>query len=192
MPTVIVATSNPGKLKEMQAYLGDLNWTLQLKPSHIDVDETGQTFLENARLKASEVAQATGSWAIADDSGLAVDALGGSPGIYSARYAESDAGRIQKLLSELEDKGDRRAQFVCAIALARPDGEIALETEGICRGEIAMVPQGDGGFGYDPIFYVPDLGKTFAEMPPHQKEAHSHRGIAFRQIMHQLVALGEF
>jgi XTP/dITP diphosphohydrolase len=78
MPTVIVATSNPGKLKEMQAYLGDLNWTLQLKPSHIDVDETGQTFLENARLKASEVAQSTGSWAIADDSGLAVDALGGS------------------------------------------------------------------------------------------------------------------
>jgi XTP/dITP diphosphohydrolase len=179
MPTVIVATSNPGKLKEMQAYLGDLNWTLQLKPSHIDVDETGQTFLENARLKASEVAQSTGSWAIADDSGLAVDALGGAPGIYSARYAESDAGRIQKLLSELEDKGDRSAQFVCAIVLARPDGEIALETKGICRGEIAMAPQGDGGFGYDPIFYVPDLGKTFAEMPPSRKKPTAIEALRF-------------
>jgi XTP/dITP diphosphohydrolase len=189
MPTVIVATGNPGKLKEMQVYLGALGWDLQLKPDHIDVDETGQTFLENARLKASEVAKATGCWAIADDSGLAVDALNGAPGIYSARYADSDGARIQRLLSELSEVSDRRAQFVCALALARPDGSIALATEGICRGEITAAPRGTGGFGYDPIFYVPELGKTFAEMAPEEKEAHSHRGIAFDQIMPQLAAL---
>jgi XTP/dITP diphosphohydrolase len=97
--------------------------------------------------------------------------------------------RIQRLLSELSEVSDRRAQFVCALALARPDGSIALATEGICRGEITAAPRGTGGFGYDPIFYVPELGKTFAEMAPEEKEAHSHRGIAFDQIMPQLAAL---
>lgn len=188
-PTVVVATGNPGKLTEMQAYLGDLGWHLELKPPEIEVEETGQTFLENARLKATEVAQATGKWAIADDSGLMVDALDGAPGIYSARYGDSDAGRIARLLRELGDRSDRCGQFVCAIALSRPDGTIALETEGICPGEILMAPRGKGGFGYDPVFYVPSQGKTFAEMPPAEKEVHSHRGIAFRQLMPELSRL---
>lgn len=189
MPTVVVATGNPGKLKELQAYLGDLNWDLQLKPDELDIDETGATFLENARLKASEVAKALGQWAIADDSGLEVDALDGAPGLYSARYADSDQARIERVLRELEGKSDRGAQFVCAIALARPDGTIALETLGICRGEILTAPKGNGGFGYDPIFYMPELGRTFAELSPTEKEAHSHRGVAFRQLMPELKTL---
>lgn len=189
MPTVVVATGNPGKLKEMQAYLGDLDWALVLKPNEIDVDETGSTFIENARLKASEVAKATGQWAIADDSGLAVDGLGGAPGLYSARYGLSDADRINRVLRELGETTERGAQFVCAIALARPDGTIALETEGICRGEILTAPKGSGGFGYDPIFYVPEAGLTFAEMTPEEKERCSHRGIAFAQLMPQLRSL---
>lgn len=186
MPTVVVATGNPGKLKEMQAYLGELDWDLELKPAHIEVDEIGTTFLENARIKASEVAEATGKWAIADDSGLEVDALQGAPGIYSARYADTDQARINRLLNELDGIENRGAQFVCAIAIAQPDGSIALETQGICRGEILLAPRGNGGFGYDPIFYVPDLGKSFAEMSPEQKEAVSHRGIAFQQLMPEL------
>ncbi|MEA5451063.1 RdgB/HAM1 family non-canonical purine NTP pyrophosphatase [Leptolyngbya sp. CCNP1308] len=197
MPTVIVATGNPGKLKEMQVYLGELGWELQLKPDAIDIEETGTTFLENARLKAAGVAKALGQWAIADDSGLEVHALDGAPGIYSARYAASDQARIDRLLKELaeasggqSDSGtERSAQFVCALALANPQGDIVLETEGVCPGEILLEPRGAGGFGYDPIFYLPALGKSFAEMSPEQKDANSHRGIAFGQLMPQLKEL---
>ena len=189
MPTVIVATGNPGKLKEMQTYLDPLGWDLALKPAALDVEESGTTFLENARLKASEVAKATGQWAIADDSGLRVDALNGAPGIYTARYGPTDAERINRLLRELATAPTRTAQFVCAIALARPDGTIALETEGICPGEIAPQPSGSGGFGYDPIFYVPAAGKTFAAMTPEEKDRLSHRGIAFAQLMPELRSL---
>ena len=189
MTTVIVATGNPGKLDEMQAYLGDLGWSLALKPAEIDVDETGTTFLENARLKASEVAKATGQWAIADDSGLEVDALNGAPGLYSARYGSSDQDRIERLLRELGDNKNRQARFVCAIALSKPDGAIAIETVGYCPGEILTAPRGSGGFGYDPIFYLPEQGKTFAELSREGKEKHSHRGVAFGQIMAELKAL---
>ncbi|MGF1519422.1 MAG: RdgB/HAM1 family non-canonical purine NTP pyrophosphatase [Nodosilinea sp.] len=198
MPTVIVATGNPGKLKEMQVYLDTLGWQLQLKPEDLDIEETGTTFLENARLKAAGVAKALGQWAIADDSGLAVNALGGAPGIYSARYADSDPARIERLLKELEGKGDgkepalkgdRTAQFICALALANPAGEIILETEGICSGEILLSPRGTGGFGYDPIFYVPALDKSFAEMSAEQKDANSHRGIAFSQLLPAMTKL---
>lgn len=189
MPTVIVATGNPGKLKEMQTYLGDLGWHLALKSAAIEVDETGTTFLANARLKAAEVAKATGHWAIADDSGLMVDALAGAPGIYSARYGTTDAERVTRLLNELGSASNRAAQFVCALALARPDGSIALETEGICPGEITHEPRGNGGFGYDPIFYVPTVGKTFGEMTPAEKDHLSHRGVAFAQVMPALTAL---
>ena len=183
MPTVVVATGNPGKLSEMQSHLKSLNWNLKLKPEHLEIDETGTTFLENARIKASGVAQATGKWSIADDSGLEVDALEGAPGIYSARYADTDKARINRLLEELHNRSDRGAQFTCAIALARPDGTIAIETQGICRGKILKTPRGNGGFGYDPIFYVEELDKSFAEMSPEQKEATSHRGLAFQQLM---------
>lgn len=189
MPTVIVATGNPGKLKEMQVYLTPLGWDLQLKPKDIDVDETGTTFIENARLKAREVAVATNQWAIADDSGLQINALNGAPGLYSARYGKDDQDRINRVLRELQNVQNRSAQFVCALALAKPDGSIALETEGICLGEILTAPKGSNGFGYDPIFYVPSQEKTFAEMSDVQKETHSHRGIAFAQIMDRLKQL---
>jgi XTP/dITP diphosphohydrolase len=190
MPKLIVATSNPGKLQEMQAYLSDSAWELSLKPAELDVDETGDTFAANACQKASEVAIALNSWAIADDSGLQIDALGGAPGIYSARYADTDAARIDRVLQELGDNPDRGAQFTCAVAVARPDGTIATQAEGICRGEILTAPRGVDGFGYDPIFYVPEQQLTFAEMSKDLKRSLSHRGKAFAIIQQQLALLG--
>lgn len=189
MTLLVVATSNPGKLEEMQAYLGDTDWELALKPKDLEVEETGVTFMENARLKASQVAKATEQWAIADDSGLSVEALNGAPGIYSARYGSTDSQRIERLLRELGDTENRSARFVCAIAIARPNGEIALEVEGTAPGEILHGSKGTGGFGYDPIFYVRDLDLTFAQMSPEQKRQHSHRGAAFRQLLPQLETL---
>ncbi|MGB3238290.1 MAG: RdgB/HAM1 family non-canonical purine NTP pyrophosphatase [Geitlerinemataceae cyanobacterium] len=192
MKTLVLATGNPGKLNEMQPYLAGLNWELQLKPPELEIEETGKTFLENARLKASSVARVMGRWAIADDSGLAVDALGGAPGIYSARYgnpAEKVADRISRLLTELAQNSNRSAQFICAIAISRPDGSIALDVEGICQGEILEQPKGTGGFGYDPIFYVPEHQMTFAEMPPELKQECSHRGKAFQALLPRFVEI---
>ncbi|KAM3113712.1 RdgB/HAM1 family non-canonical purine NTP pyrophosphatase [Phormidesmis sp. 146-33] len=189
MTKLVVATGNPGKLREMQAYLVGLDWELMLKPDELDIEETGTTFAENAALKASQVAKALGEWSIADDSGLAVDALNGAPGLYSARYGTTDANRIDRLLRELGNRSDRKAQFVCAIALARPDGTIALQAEGICPGEILTQPLGEGGFGYDPIFYVPEQGMTFSEMPPEVKHEVSHRGRAFEILLPELVKI---
>ncbi|MBF2086974.1 RdgB/HAM1 family non-canonical purine NTP pyrophosphatase [Thermoleptolyngbya sp. C42_A2020_037] len=191
MHCLIVATGNPGKVQEMSAYLAETPWELKLKPATLEIEETGNTFLENAALKASQVAAATGEWAIADDSGLQVDALGGAPGLYSARYGKSDADRIARLLREMEGKTDRRAQFVCAVAIARPDGSIAFQTEGICPGEIATSPAGAGGFGYDPIFYVPEYSMTYAEMPPDLKHRISHRGLAFAALLPELERLAD-
>ncbi|BAU10983.1 RdgB/HAM1 family non-canonical purine NTP pyrophosphatase [Leptolyngbya sp. NIES-3755] len=189
MTVLVVATGNPGKVKEIEPYLVGLNWELQLKPPDLEMEETGITFRENAAQKATQVAIATGHWAIADDSGLEVAALDGRPGIYSARYADSDQARIAKLLGELGDNPDRRAQFVCAIALAKPDGSIALLTEGVCPGEILTAPRGEGGFGYDPIFYVPEKGMTFSEMPLEMKQEISHRGRAFQELLPQMKAI---
>ncbi len=189
MPSLLVATQNPGKLKEMQHYLRDLPWELALMPADLAIEETGQSFHENAVLKASQTAQRTGQWAIADDSGLEVDALDGAPGIYSARYAKTDAERIGRLLIELKDEPNRGAQFVCVIAIANPKGEVVAESHGICRGEILLAPQGEQGFGYDPIFWVPDCGKSFAQMDKDQKRQISHRGRAFAAILPQLQSL---
>jgi XTP/dITP diphosphohydrolase len=189
MTTLVVATGNPGKLKEMEAYLGNLNLELQLKPQELEIEETGTTFAENACLKASQVAKAMGQWAIADDSGLAVDALGGAPGIYSARYAPTDAECIERLLRELGEQTNRAAHFVCAIAVAQPDGAIVLQTQGICPGTILYAPRGSGGFGYDPIFWVPEQGMTFAEMPEPLKNGISHRGKAFQMLLPQLTEI---
>ncbi|MCT7994910.1 RdgB/HAM1 family non-canonical purine NTP pyrophosphatase [Laspinema olomoucense] len=187
--TLVVATSNPGKLEEMEAYLGELGWELQLKPPEIDVEETGETFMENAVLKASQVAIATGKWAIADDSGLSVDALDGSPGIFSSRYGATDQERIERLLFELGSELNREAQFVCAVAIARPDGSIALQAEGICPGRILHRPRGNNGFGYDPIFYHTEQRQSFAEMDPETKKRLSHRGQAFNILLPQLATL---
>jgi XTP/dITP diphosphohydrolase len=178
MQELVVSTSNPGKLTEMQAYLADTGWSLSLKPPELDIEETGDTFAANASLKAQQTALATGKWSIADDSGLEVLALNGAPGIYSARYANTDADRIARILTEMVDKPDRQARFVCAVAIARPDGQIADQFEGVCEGEILLAPTGSGGFGYDPIFYVPTVGMSFAEMPAATKKQVSHRGKA--------------
>jgi XTP/dITP diphosphohydrolase len=186
---LVVATSNPGKLREMQEYLVGLDWELQLKPKELDIEETGTTFIENACLKASQVAKALGEWAIADDSGLAVDALNGAPGLYSARYGSCDRDRNERLLRELDGIANRQAKFVCAVAIASPDGSIVIQTEGICQGEILNEPRGSGGFGYDPIFYVPDLNQTFAQMPPELKRKVSHRGKAFEVLIPKLTAI---
>jgi XTP/dITP diphosphohydrolase len=178
MQELVVSTGNPGKLQEMQAYLADTGWSLTLKPPELDIAETGDTFAANARFKAQQTALATGKWSIADDSGLEVAALNGAPGIYSARYAATDADRIARILAEMVDQSDRQARFVCAVAIARPDGQIADQFEGICEGEILLASAGSGGFGYDPIFYVPTVGMSFAGMPAAIKKQVSHRGQA--------------
>ncbi|ANV83461.1 non-canonical purine NTP pyrophosphatase, RdgB/HAM1 family [Picosynechococcus sp. PCC 7003] len=189
MPVLVVATGNPGKLQEMQAYLQDLPWELRLKPPELDIEETGTTFLENAALKASQVAKALNQWAIADDSGLAVEALNGAPGLYSARYGTTDQERIERLLTELGNNSNRRAKFICAVAIAKPDGTIAAQVQGDCPGEILTELRGDGGFGYDPIFYVPEYQQTFAEMSAALKHDVSHRGQAFALLLPRLANL---
>lgn len=188
MTRLVVATANLGKLQEMQAYLTDLAWELIPKPEQLEVEETGKTFLDNACLKASQVAQATGEWAIADDSGLTVQALGGAPGVYSARYGQTDSERINRLLNELGNEPNRAAEFVCSIAIACPDGSITLTVEGTCQGQILDAPRGTNGFGYDPIFYVPEQSMTFAEMSPALKRSVSHRGQAFQSLLPKLQA----
>lgn len=185
MKSLVVATGNPGKLEEIKAYFEGLDINFLPKPPELDVEETGDTFVENACLKASEVAKATGEWAIADDSGLAIDALNGAPGIYSARYGNTDTDRIERVLKELGNEANRRAHFVCAIALAHPSGNIALSSEGICPGEILHAPRGNAGFGYDPIFYLPQYQRTFAEFTPEMKHNLSHRGEAFKLFLPQ-------
>lgn len=186
MHQLVVATGNPGKLKEMQAYLTGLNWELILKPDELEIEETGETFAENACLKASQIALATGKWAIADDSGLEVDALNGVPGVYSARYGATDSDRIHRLLKELGDNQNRKAQFVCVVALAKPNGAIAIQSTGICVGTILDKPCGEGGFGYDPIFYVPKQQLTYAQMTREVKREVSHRGKAFADLIPKL------
>ncbi|MCP9849607.1 RdgB/HAM1 family non-canonical purine NTP pyrophosphatase [Cyanobium sp. Morenito 9A2] len=192
-PTVlIIASGNAGKLREFTALLADLELEVRPQPAGLEVEETGTSFAANARLKAEAVARATGHWALADDSGLSVDALGGAPGIHSARYAASDGARIERMLRELDAAGGpdrpvhRHARFTAALAVADPSGTTVLEVEGICPGEILQAPRGEGGFGYDPIFWVPEVGQTFAEMDPALKRRLGHRGKALAALLPQL------
>jgi XTP/dITP diphosphohydrolase len=198
---LILASSNPGKLKEFQQFFQSHSspqsrWHLQLKPEDLEIEETGLTFAANAELKARGVALATGHWAIADDSGLSVDALQGAPGVFSARYAANDAARIAKLLAALDaleqDRSaplHRGAEFCCAIAISDPSGTIVALAEGRCRGEILRSARGQGGFGYDPIFLEPQRGLTFAELSTEEKQQISHRGRALEMLRSQWLAL---
>jgi len=191
---LVIASGNAGKVREFGALLADLGLHTQPQPEGLEVDETGTSFAANARLKAQAVARATGQWALADDSGLSVDALGGAPGVHSARYANSDAARIARLLQELTAAGAlspsaRGARFSAALALANPSGDIMLEVEGHCPGQILEAPRGEGGFGYDPVFFVPEAGLSFAEMPRALKAELGHRGRAFALLKPQLQAL---
>ena len=189
MTTLVIASGNAGKVREFGRLLADLGLETQAQPEGLEVEETGTTFAANARLKAEAVARATGCWALADDSGLSVDALGGAPGVHSARYADSDSARIERLLQELRTAPNRNAQFTAALALANPAGEVVLEVVGICPGTILEAPRGEGGFGYDPVFFVPEAGLTFAEMPHSQKAELGHRGRAFAALKPRLQAL---
>jgi XTP/dITP diphosphohydrolase len=221
---LVIASGNAGKIREFAALLADLPLEIRAQPEGLEVEETGATFAENARLKATAVALASGCWALADDSGLAVAALAGAPGVHSARYGASDPERIARLLRELEaaqrdqavqgleagvlsttvlsaattpptvprlESGDRSARFTAALALADPSGAIRLEVEGHCPGVILEAPRGAGGFGYDPVFLVPELGQTFAEMDKATKGRIGHRGLAFALLepgLRQLLA----
>ena len=183
---LVLASQNKGKLKEMQAILGELGIEVVLQSElglAVDVEETGTTFAENATLKAKAVMEASGLPAIADDSGLCVDWLQGAPGIYSARYGgvDSDEERNQLLMNNMKGALDRSAHFHADIVCCFPNGDI-LNTAGDIFGTIAYAPNGEGGFGYDPIFFVPSLRKTLAQVPAEDKNAISHRGNALRAM----------
>lgn len=188
MQKVVLATGNPGKVRELADLLADfgLNVVAQTELGVDSAEETGLTFIENAILKARHAAQITGLPAIADDSGLAVDALGGAPGIYSARYAGVDASdqqNLDKLLMALKDvpQGSRGAQFHCVLVYMRhAEDPTPLVFHGSWAGEITFESAGAGGFGYDPVFYVPELGRTAAELSRDEKSAVSHRGKALK------------
>jgi XTP/dITP diphosphohydrolase len=186
-----MATGNPGKIREIARLPGDLGIDVvaQSEFGVTDADETGMTFAENSLIKAQHAAAATGLPAIADDSGLSVDALDGAPGVYSARFAGpecDDGANNDKLLAELEGVEDRGAAFHCVATFVEPGGHAPLVAHGEWRGLILNAPQGDGGFGYDPLFFVPDCGCSSAELAADEKNARSHRGQALRKLVELL------
>ena len=185
---LVLASHNPGKLREIRALLGQ-EVVAQAELGIAEADEPHRTFLENALAKARHASRAAGLPALADDSGLCVDALGGEPGVHSAYYAgregsreHRDARNNEKLLSELKE--NRNAYYCCVLVLVRhPEDPRPLVAEGIWRGEIARAPRGTHGFGYDPLFYLRDFGKTAAELAPEEKNRISHRGIALQKLL---------
>lgn len=189
---LVVATRNQGKLREFEQLLAPLGFHVRSIgefPAAVDPEETGATFEENALIKARAAAAASGRWSLADDSGLCVDALGGAPGIHSARYAPGDdAARRRKLVDALvgvTNDADRAAAFVCVLALVSPDGATTQVASGRTPGRIATEERGAGGFGYDPVFLVEGdaAGRTMAELSPEEKNAISHRGRAFASML---------
>ena len=195
---VVLASKNPHKLVEISKITEQFDMELVLQSElgvDIEVEETGTTFEENSYLKARAVMEATGLPALADDSGIAVDALNGEPGIYSARYGfdESldDWGRLQLLLKNTENvpDGQRQAQFICVITLVTPDGKV-IQARGEVHGERLRAPAGEGGFGYDPIFYYPPFGKSLAEVPAEEKNPVPHRANALRVFYGKLKEAG--
>ncbi len=185
---VILASKNQHKLTELSAILSQLGFEIALESEYgldIDVEETGTTFEENSFLKADAVMKASGLPVLADDSGLMVDALDGAPGVYSARYGHkaSDKERTAYLLENMKDVPEekRGAKFVCVITCLFPDGR-KIVARGECPGVIARAPHGENGFGYDPVFYLPELGMTYAELPSEQKNAISHRARALQDF----------
>ncbi|MDU0476480.1 XTP/dITP diphosphatase [Staphylococcus chromogenes] len=185
MSDIVIASSNKGKINDFKVIFSEYNVIgINELIEDFDVEETGVTFEENARLKSEAAAKALNKTVIADDSGLEVDALEGAPGVYSARYAgeaKDDQANIEKLLQELEDKTDHSARFVCVISMTTVDGK--TETfRGTVNGEITLARIGENGFGYDPIFYVPDKNKTMAQLTAEEKSEISHRRKAIDQL----------
>lgn len=198
MMKVVLASKNAHKLKEISKITEKFDMELVLESQlgvDIDVEETGTTFEENSFIKAEAVMKAMGLPALADDSGIAVDALNGEPGIYSARYgfdpSLDDWGRLELLLKNTEQvpDGSRQAQFVCVITLVTPEGQV-IQARGEAHGELLRQPAGEGGFGYDPIFYYPPLGKSFAELSPEEKNQVSHRAQALKLFYEKLKEAG--
>jgi XTP/dITP diphosphohydrolase len=192
---LVLASRNKKKLRELVDLLGDLVpdlTDLTPYPEAPEVDETGTTFAENAALKAVQLSRALGTWTVGEDSGLCVPALGGAPGIFSARYAGThgdDAANNIKLLNELTNQPDRSAYYVSSIALADPSGTVRFASEGRCWGRIVAEYRGQGGFGYDPLFEIPEYHATFGELPAVVKHALSHRGRAVRKLREFLLQL---
>lgn len=177
---VVIATRNTGKYKEFSYLLKNYFQKIKYLRDFDDIpeiEETGSTFSENSFIKASRISKLLNKTVLADDSGLVVDALGGKPGVYSARYAganSTDEQNVEKLLEEMGNTTNRNARFVCCLTLIIPGGDI-IESEGTCEGIITTEPRGDGGFGYDPVFFVPELKKTMSEIPEQKKNSISHR-----------------
>ncbi len=195
---VVLASKNKHKLEEIRKITDRFDMELVLQSEmgvDIDVEETGTTFEENSFIKAEAVMKATGLPALADDSGIAVDALNGEPGIYSARYGFDDTlddvGRLNLLLKNAEHipDGQRQAKFVCVITMVSPDGSV-IQARGEIHGELLREPRGTNGFGYDPIFYYPPMGMSTAEMPPEEKNKVSHRGNALQEFYKKLQEAG--
>jgi len=162
---------------------------LLLQPESLEVEEDGLTFRDNAIKKASEVSRKTNNFSIADDSGICIEALGGNPGIYSSRYAENDQKRIERVLRELDGVQNRSAFFIANICVCSPDGEVIIESEAKCHGNIILNPRGKSGFGYDPIFEESSTRLTFAEMNNDNKDSCSHRGKALKKIIPDLIEI---
>jgi XTP/dITP diphosphohydrolase len=182
-PRLVVATANPGKAAEYRALLADLGYAIETLADHPGIvlpPEGSTSYTENARAKAQAAVRATGAVALGDDSGLEVEALGGRPGLASARYGGSgldDAGRVARLLAEVAAAASRAARFRCVVAVIAPWGAEAV-VEGVVEGILTTAPRGAGGHGYDPIFLLPEAGRTFAELDPAEKDRSSHRGRA--------------
>ena len=187
MKRLYLASKNQGKIEEYKKLLLDVNCQLLLQPESIEVEENGITFRENAIKKASEVSLKTGNYAIADDSGICIDALDGKPGIYSSRYAENDQKRIERVLTELDGEENRGAFFIANICVCSPYGDVILESEAKCFGNIILKPRGKSGFGYDPIFEELSSKLTFAEMNNEIKDMYRHLGKELKKIIPKLL-----
>ena len=186
---LVFATKNKNKLAEVSNILKNTDVLICGVEGEFDPEETGSTFEENAYIKAYEAAKIMNMPAFGDDSGLVIDALDGRPGVYSSRYAENDQKRIAKLLEELKDVSSekRTARFICAMVVVNPNGEILFSCQGICEGLILNSPKGTRGFGYDPIFFIPEKNSTMAELTMDEKNTVSHRGKALKKIIEWLL-----
>lgn len=188
---IVLASSNKHKVQEINdivktKYGKECDVEFVLPPEGFDPIEDGKTFEENSKIKAMEAWKLTKNWALADDSGLCIEALDGAPGLFSARYAETPQKRINRVLSEMQGKTNRAAEFVCAMTLVNPQGEVAFACKGVCKGSITQEPAGSNGFGYDPIFLVDGRTVTMAELSEEEKNQISHRSQALNQILNVL------
>ena len=180
---IVLASSNEHKVKEINEIVCGYGLEFILPPNGFDPIENGNTFEENSLIKAKEAWALTKNWVLADDSGLCIDALGGKPGIFSARYAENPQKRIERVLREMEGEKNRKAHFACCMTLVNPQGEVAFSYTGICEGCITEMARGSNGFGYDPIFLVKDDTRTMAELSEEEKNRVSHRSKALMKVI---------